>query len=149
MEGISEGAIDEGGPTRELFRLVMNYIKDSQMVVGQRKKHIALNASSLSNKHYYEAGRIIALSLVHGGPTPHFFSNSLFSLLIGEENFSPTFENVDEKISSTLKQLEKTENLCDVQNLITDSNIFSIAGYNFIYTKEEKLDVIQGKNKIL
>lgn len=40
------------------------------MFVGNNKKHISLSASALEKKHYYEAGRIIALSLVHGGPAP-------------------------------------------------------------------------------
>lgn len=36
--GTSEGAVDEAGPTREMFRLVLNYIKDSEMFCGTDKK---------------------------------------------------------------------------------------------------------------
>lgn len=146
LEGTSEGAIDEGGPTRELFRLVINFIKDSQMFTGSHKKHISLNATALNNKHYYEAGRIIALSLVHGGPAPHFFSDFLFNLITGQEkNVSPTLNDVEEEIKSALIELEKTENLSKAQNIITDTNIFSIAGYNFIYDMKDKSDIIQGR----
>ncbi|CAG9819138.1 unnamed protein product [Phaedon cochleariae] len=148
MEGTSEGAIDEGGPTRELFRLVINFIKEGPMFTGSYKKHLSLNAQALKNNHYYEAGRIIALSLVHGGPAPHFFSECLFRLITGQvENALPTLNDVGEDIKSALIQLENTESLSEAQNVITDTSIFTIAGYNFIYNFQDKSDIIQGTLK--
>lgn len=146
IEGESEGAIDEGGPTRELFRLLLNFIKDSLMFTGTDAKNITLNAAALNNKHYYEAGRIIALSLVHGGPAPHFFSNLLFNLIIGmEDNVVPTVDDVEGDIRTVLNKLQNTENLNEVQNIVTENNIFSIAGYNFIFNMDEKSHIIQGR----
>lgn len=78
VAGTSEGAVDEGGPTREMFRLVLNDIKDSEMFTGVNKKYISLKWMCLEKRSYYEAERLIALSLVHGGPAPHFFSDSFF-----------------------------------------------------------------------
>lgn len=148
MEGTSEGAIDEGGPTRELFRLVINFIKDSPMFTGTQKKHISLNAKAFNSRHYYEAGRIIALSLVHGGPAPHFFSDTLFNLIIGQDKkVSPTLSDVEEDIKAALIQLENSQSLSNAQSVITDTNIFSIAGYNFIFDIQEKSDIIQGRWK--
>ncbi|KAB0803118.1 hypothetical protein PPYR_00088 [Photinus pyralis] len=143
IEGLSEGAIDDGGPTRELFRLVLTYIKDSPMFVGNRKK-LSLNAVALENKHYFEAGRIIALSLIHGGPAPHFVSDFLFSLIVGDENTKPTFEDVEEDVRSTLIQLKNCDCLSDAQNIVTDNNIFSTAGYSFIFKIEEIPKVLEG-----
>lgn len=37
-EGVTEGAIDEGGPTRELFRLVLSFLENSLLFTGAKKK---------------------------------------------------------------------------------------------------------------
>lgn len=73
-------------------------------------------------------------------------SDLLFNLIVQEKNTLPTFEDVDEEIRSTIEALQKTVILSEAQNLITDSNVFSIAGYNFIFQMEEKQNIIQGNS---
>lgn len=80
--GNSEGALDAGGPMREMFRLVIGYIRSSKMFFGEDKKCITLDGEALQKEHYFEAGRLIALSLIHGGPAPYFFSKSLYSTVV-------------------------------------------------------------------
>lgn len=80
------------------------------MFTGSHKKHIPLNATALNNKHYFEAGRIKALSLLHTGPAPYFFSDSLFKLIIVQEKeITPTLNNVRKDIKIALIQLENAE----------------------------------------
>lgn len=46
---------------------------------------------------YYEAGKMLAISLVHGGPSPGFFSETLFKCLAyGPENALPTLDDVSD-----------------------------------------------------
>lgn len=39
--------------------------------------------TALRDDRYFLAGRAIAVSLVHGGPPPAFFSTTLFDCLVG------------------------------------------------------------------
>lgn len=55
---------------------------------------------------YFLAGKIIAVSIVHGGPAPHFLSKDLVGHLIGNLSFSATVEAVqDEEIGKVLRQV--------------------------------------------
>ncbi|CAH0558338.1 unnamed protein product [Brassicogethes aeneus] len=147
-EGNSEGAVDEGGPTREMFRLALEYLKDSEMFVGQKRRHITLNHRCLEKNFYFEAGRLMALSLVHGGPGPHFFSPTLFSLMFyGHENTTPTLDDVEEEIRSKLAKLEELVELSDLQEFVITENIFSIAGFHYITNLDEKSTIVAGTLK--
>lgn len=67
--GTSEGAVDLGGPAREFFTLVTEWIVNSQLFVrGITSKFLSLNARCLEDREYYLAGQIFAMSLVHGSP---------------------------------------------------------------------------------
>uniref|UniRef100_A0A1Y1JV40 HECT domain-containing protein n=2 Tax=Photinus pyralis TaxID=7054 RepID=A0A1Y1JV40_PHOPY len=126
-EGNAEGAIDAGGPSREMFRLVLEYLKNSELFTGKNKKHITLNNRCIQDNLYVEAGKIIALSLVHGGPGPHFFSQTLFSLLAyGHENTVPTLDDVDEDIRTAIVKLQELEILSDLQEMLISVSSFPI-----------------------
>ncbi|MGH0136307.1 UNVERIFIED_CONTAM: hypothetical protein FKN15_032348 [Acipenser sinensis] len=78
-EGISEGAVDLGGPKREFLRLVLEYVRDhSGMFEGpQGKKNSCLQYCS-----YFYAGQLMVMSIIHGGPPPQFLSLVLTEALI-------------------------------------------------------------------
>ena len=68
--GRSEGAVDLGGPTT----VVIDWLANSQLFCGPREgKFLSCNAACLDNSEYLYAGKITALSLVHGGPGLQFF----------------------------------------------------------------------------
>lgn len=46
IEGTAEGAIDMGGPTREMFCLLFNYIKDC-LFIGEKKKNLRFDRDFL------------------------------------------------------------------------------------------------------
>ena len=53
------------------------------------------NVIELEKKTFYDVGVLIALSLVHGGPAPHFFSPAVADYIIhGVQNVRPTIEDV-------------------------------------------------------
>ncbi len=71
--GQSEGAIDAGGPRREFLTLVLDYLRSSSLFVGQNNcKFLTCYALNMENREYFLAGQIFAITLVHGGPAPHF-----------------------------------------------------------------------------
>lgn len=72
--GKSEGAVDLGGPTREFLILVLEWLANSHLFCGPKQaKFLSCNASGLASSEYLYAGKMAALSLVHGGPGPSFF----------------------------------------------------------------------------
>ncbi|KAK4887472.1 hypothetical protein RN001_003743 [Aquatica leii] len=112
IEGNSEGAVDLGGPTREMFRIVLNYIKNSKLFFGSDKKSISLSNDALKNKEYFETGRLIGLSLIHGGTGPHFFSEKLYSILVfGFSETQFTIEEVEPEIKDKILKLLEFEDL--------------------------------------
>lgn len=58
---------------------------------------------------YFLAGKMIAVSIVHGGPAPHFLSKNLVNHMIGNPSFSATVEMMkdvkDEEIGKVLHQV--------------------------------------------
>ena len=72
---VSEAAIDEGGPRREFFRLVLaDLATNNALFDGCEQRRIARhNVIELQGESYLIAGRVIALSLMYGGPAPQFF----------------------------------------------------------------------------
>lgn len=67
-----------------------------------------LSVTAVREDEYFLAGRMIAVSIVHGGPAPHFLSQDLVNHMIGKPSFSATVEDVtDEEIGKALHQVEK------------------------------------------
>ena len=55
--GPSEGAIDMGGPAREFFTLISEWLLSSQLFFGEpTSKFLSLNATSLEEREYFMAG---------------------------------------------------------------------------------------------
>lgn len=67
---LGESAIDDGGPRREFFMLLMNSIKENNSLLEGHSTHRVLrhNTTALQDELYLCMGKMIALSVVHGGP---------------------------------------------------------------------------------
>ncbi|XP_038579118.1 uncharacterized protein LOC119905836 [Micropterus salmoides] len=62
--GISEGAVDNGGPTREFFRLCLHEIKDNIGIFEgpPNAKVLTCNSKAMKDNGYFYAGQIMAMS---------------------------------------------------------------------------------------
>ena len=69
--------MDLGGPTREFLSLLMKH-KSSMFIGNDNNKSTTCLSKNLLEGDYYLAGKIIAMSLVHGGPGPESYSSILF-----------------------------------------------------------------------
>jgi hypothetical protein len=77
--GKSEGAVDMGGPMKEYFTLVTQWMLTSQLFCGPNNaKFLSYQASSVEQNEYYYAGLIIAMSLVNGRPGPRCLASKMF-----------------------------------------------------------------------
>ena len=83
MTFVGESAVDDGGPRREYFRLVLaEMMKQSHLLAGPPSCKVPQhNALALRNGEFYLIGSIIVLSLMQGGPAPTFFAPSVVEYL--------------------------------------------------------------------
>lgn len=71
---------------------------------------------------YYEAGKMLAISLVHGGPSPGFFSETLFKCLAyGPENALPTLDDVsDLDVAQIIIKIDTAADLNILKSVINE-----------------------------
>ncbi|MBN3302887.1 G2E3 ligase, partial [Amia calva] len=73
------------GNRRKFLRLLVHYLQNCAMFEGfPHARNLTLDSQALSEDLYFEAGRLIALSLVHGGPPPACFSRVLYHCLLDD-----------------------------------------------------------------
>ncbi|XP_051786206.1 G2/M phase-specific E3 ubiquitin-protein ligase-like isoform X2 [Erpetoichthys calabaricus] len=105
--GIFEDGIDTGGPRREFLTLLMNHLKDRPIFDGPTgQRYLFYNANALREDEYFLAGKMIAVSVVHGGPGPHFLSEDLVLYLAGQPSFKATVNDVtEEEIKKAMQEI--------------------------------------------
>ncbi|KAF3854594.1 hypothetical protein F7725_022649 [Dissostichus mawsoni] len=88
--GSVEEGIDAGGPRREFRTLLMSFLQSRPIFEGPpQSRYLVYNAAGLFNQEdeYVMAGKMIAVSIVHGGPGPHFLSRDLVNHIAGQPGF--------------------------------------------------------------
>lgn len=85
---LGESAVDGGGPRREFFMLLMNAIKENNSLLDgpSGSRVLRHNTAALQEELYLCMGKMIALSIVHGGP-------GKFILLMAHTKLHPCFEH--------------------------------------------------------
>ncbi|KAG8449603.1 hypothetical protein GDO86_016301 [Hymenochirus boettgeri] len=108
------------GSIAEYFGLLLNEIRHSSLLEGNEHKNISLNSDALQNNLYYEAGRMVALALVHGGPAPGFFSQTLFRCLIHDpQHVQPVIEDVaDPNVATAILTIQSCQRIAQLKSAI-------------------------------
>ncbi|KAJ8015789.1 hypothetical protein DPEC_G00029790 [Dallia pectoralis] len=117
--GVDEEAVDLGGQRREFLRLLIEALAHSQMFEGREgNANLALESSALREDKYFFAGQAIAVSLVHGGPAPGFFSSSLYASLTGR-SVKPEIEEIsDSDIYAKIKKVSECTSFDELEQAI-------------------------------
>uniref|UniRef100_A0A8C9UIN8 G2/M-phase specific E3 ubiquitin protein ligase n=1 Tax=Spermophilus dauricus TaxID=99837 RepID=A0A8C9UIN8_SPEDA len=78
--------------------------------------------TALKENLYYEAGKMLAISLVHGGPSPGFFSKTLFNCLVyGPENTQPILDDVsDFDVAQIIVRINTATNMTDLNSVVNE-----------------------------
>jgi len=62
--------------------------------------------TAVREDEYFLARKMIAVSILHGGPGPHFLSKDLVNHIVGQPSFSATLEDVtDEGVVKVLREV--------------------------------------------
>ncbi|KAM9554535.1 G2/M phase-specific E3 ubiquitin-protein ligase isoform 2-T4 [Guaruba guarouba] len=114
---------------RRFFQLLMLHLQNSSLFEGSSAKNLSLDFQAVKENLYFEAGKMIAVSLVHGGPSPGFFSQTLFNCLVyGPENVKPALEDVaDGDVAETIKMIKHANSLSSLQSTINNCYEFLAA----------------------
>ena len=105
---IGEPGVDEGGPLREfLFLLVTSIAQNNTLFHGGPTSRVPMhNVVELERMTYYHVGACLALSIIHGGPAPQFFSPAVASYIAyGAKIVKATVDDVPDE--GTREQLIK------------------------------------------
>ncbi|CAM4571035.1 unnamed protein product [Leuciscus chuanchicus] len=115
--GVLEEGIGTGGPRREFLPLLMKRLKDQPIFDGpEGHRFLVYNANAVREDEYYLAGKMIAVSVVHGGQGPHFLSEDLVHYLAGQPSFKATNNLItDEEIGKALQVIENAASLDALQ----------------------------------
>ncbi|XP_045079743.1 G2/M phase-specific E3 ubiquitin-protein ligase-like isoform X2 [Coregonus clupeaformis] len=144
--GVLEEGIDTGGPRREFLTLLMKHLKDRPIFDGpEGHRFLVYNAKAVREDEYYLAGKMIAVSVVHGGPGPHFLSEDLVHYLAGQPSFKATNNLItDEEIGKALQEIENAASLDALQEcMMRHSTMLQTAGcLRHVATVEEKKEIV-------
>nr|XP_020012263.1 G2/M phase-specific E3 ubiquitin-protein ligase isoform X2 [Castor canadensis] len=110
------------GSRQEFLSLLMQHLENSSLFEGSLSKNLSLNSQALKENLYYEAGKMLAISLVHGGPSPGFFSKTLFNCLVyGPENTQPILDDVsDFDVAQIIIRINTAANMADLNSVINE-----------------------------
>nr|XP_045378622.1 G2/M phase-specific E3 ubiquitin-protein ligase isoform X3 [Camelus bactrianus] len=110
------------GSKQEFLCLLMQQLENSPLFEGSLSKNLSLNSQALKENLYYEAGKMLAISLVHGGPSPGFFSKTLFNCLVyGPENTQPILDDVsDFDVAQIIIRINTATNVADLNSLVNE-----------------------------
>ncbi|KAF6351300.1 G2/M-phase specific E3 ubiquitin protein ligase [Rhinolophus ferrumequinum] len=110
------------GSKQEFLSLLMQHLENSPLFEGSLSKNLSLNSQALKENLYYEAGKMLAISLVHGGPSPGFFSKTLFNCLVcGPENTQPILDDVsDFDVAQIIIRINAATNVADLNSVMND-----------------------------
>ena len=151
--GLSEGAVDLGGPTREFFSLVTEWLLNCPLFFGKEtSKFLSLNANALEEKEYFLAGEIFAMSLVHGGPGINCLAQPCYDTIVkcpAMQDLHASLNDVaDYELRSSLHRLLEAADVEEATAIIYDTKldvVLDMAGTLQEIKKKENIQKIVQK----
>lgn len=112
---IGEEAADMGGPRREFLRLLMrSLITESGVLTGSDKRKIFSSSPLLvAQKTYFHAGRMVATSVLQGGPGLKCLAPAVYAYLLADVDKCRRLVNVED-----IPELEFRDKVKKVLNFV-------------------------------
>ncbi|XP_023656465.1 G2/M phase-specific E3 ubiquitin-protein ligase isoform X1 [Paramormyrops kingsleyae] len=138
------------GNLRRFLRLLVQDLQNLSVFQGpENKKNLALDSQALRDDLYFDAGCTLALSLVHGGPPPRFFSRALYKCLFNFPSDSPLTvrDMVDNVLAEKVKKIRDARSLKELKEAVSSSTEYlKVAGclrqMNCLSDKQQLVDDI-------
>ena len=94
---LGEPAVDDGCPRQEFFMLLMEALNSQEVLLSGEptRRILKYNTQALDHEVHHTIGKMIALSIIHGGPAPTFFADPVTDYLFGEKRqFKASCEDI-------------------------------------------------------
>ncbi|XP_059183628.1 G2/M phase-specific E3 ubiquitin-protein ligase-like isoform X2 [Centropristis striata] len=132
-EGRAEDAVDTGGPKREFLTLLMDSLRSRRVFDGpDDRKFLTFDCAAARDDEYFHVGRMIATSIVHGGPGPRFLSELLYDNLTGKStvDVEARIEDItDDTMRASLLEISSAATLDELHAVIDKhSSLLQTAG---------------------
>ncbi|KAJ8289477.1 hypothetical protein GJAV_G00001740 [Gymnothorax javanicus] len=145
--GSMEEGLDTGGPRREFLTLLMSHLQSRPIFEGPpESRYLVYNSAAIREDEYFMAGKMIAVSIVHGGPGPHFLSRDLVTHIVGQPSFCANVKDVtDDEIGRALHEIESADSLMSLQDqILKHSSMLQTAGcFRPVNNIEEKHTIVK------
>ena len=82
---VSEAPVDEGGP---LWLVLLELARNNALFDGDSDRNVLRHDLIELERFIFIAGCIIALSLVYGGPAPHFLARAVAEYILAIRLYS-------------------------------------------------------------
>ena len=90
VEFFNESAIDDGGPRREFFHLLMHEIFKSSLFTGFPSNVVPVHdVNAVRDNKFYVIGKMIAACIIQGGEAPACFAHAVADYLVIDRVVSP------------------------------------------------------------
>ncbi|XP_068109982.1 G2/M phase-specific E3 ubiquitin-protein ligase isoform X2 [Hyperolius riggenbachi] len=101
----------------QYFKLLLEHMQGSELFEGSERKNLSMDLQAMEQNQYYEAGRMLALALVHGGPAPGFLSPTLFSCLVYDsQHVQPVLEDVaDPDVLKAIRTIQSCQRINELK----------------------------------
>ena len=104
---MGEPGVDDGGPQREFFRLLLPEIgNNNNLFIGPITARVpSHNALALKDQVFFYIGQIFALSLLFDGPGIQCLAPSVANYLLGNTDLHPSWEEIP--YANVLQEMKK------------------------------------------
>lgn len=121
VQFIGEQGVDAGGPRREFLNIMMKkLVLESGLLTGdEKRKSFTANPLLILNEAYFAAGKMVATSVIQGGPGVKCLSPAVYYYIIGDKNASRNEIGVlDIPNREIQEKLKKASCHCHILNLL-------------------------------
>ncbi|XP_028251337.1 G2/M phase-specific E3 ubiquitin-protein ligase [Parambassis ranga] len=138
---------DSNMARQHFLKLVVQQIKESVVFEGpDRSKNLALDTQALREDLYFDAGCLLALALVHGGPHLGFFSPALYQCLFNHpanDPLSVSHMTPNTHFARQVSRMAKAESLEDLKEVMAANwEYLELAGCNRPISSLEERDAL-------
>ena len=120
---VGEPGEDEGGPLREFFHLLVNEIaKKNVLFRGDGNRRVPRHCvGELKKKTFFIVGKMLALSLMHGGPAPTFLADSIVNYILHGNTDGKVTDVPDQSVQDVLLKVNGMH--VSTSKFLTDSSL--------------------------
>ena len=110
---LGEPGIDDGGPRREFFRLLLAEIgRNNMLFKGPHERRVpAHNVLAMQDELFFHVGQIMAMSMVHDGPCVHWLAPPVVCYLLECDATGCVDDIPDDDIVAKVKAVRVTNRI--------------------------------------